>query len=331
MQLPFISKAVPVMLAGLILTGCGGVQVRPAFDLSAKPEDIAKDYTKEYDAKELRKYKKIYLTDFLLEVEMSLAKSGGNFATGYSKSSIKLDGVSKEALQALTDRAYDDLAKDLTAMGYEVIGPKQLAANAGYKEVVQKAVKDQPYVWESKQGQSHIYSAHKDPLILPTEGGERGASLTNKLGGMFSMPVGAIEQQWADKEKVPLLKVWLSLGIGDVSQDGAHSESKSELFVRGDGATRLAFRVPGGSYSSAFGGPDHKQPWDGSAIVNLQKDIVSGENYLGEKITRSQWVIISGNNDYFLNADEARFIAIAEKNLAAARKILLARLRQETN
>ena len=50
----------------------------------------------------------------------------------------KLEGVSDEAMQAVTDRAYQDTVAALTKAGFEVVPADELQAQPLYKELMAK-------------------------------------------------------------------------------------------------------------------------------------------------------------------------------------------------
>ncbi|OIO60240.1 MAG: hypothetical protein COX57_03910 [Alphaproteobacteria bacterium CG_4_10_14_0_2_um_filter_63_37] len=302
------------------------------FDLSGDRSDQFEDYTWEDDADELEGTKKVLLTDFVVEFE-----NGYEHRDDTAHAYASLEGLSTEGRQKLTDQLYEQVVADLTALGWEVVAPNQLTDNPDYQATIKEAVAT-PYHYETSLSvdkdeswsrSSMLYSPHGFPLYLPApdQRGQRGIGEGGIMGNLFGsvgVQVYHHEQELADNQKVPVLKVWIAVGFGDAmaehSMFGSKAYAHPHILLRGGEETRLAFRTVDASANTMSGG---KRPGDGSSIVALDQDVVADADYLAKPPSSPD----AGH--FVFTADEAKYDAIVVKYFAAVREMLLLRLKDE--
>lgn len=139
MQINIISKAVPVLLAGFILGGCGSVVPRPApealnFEQVAKDPKplIDQDYMVNVSKDGLKNIKKLIVTHFQVRFRDDLTgkySKSSSYTIGdyrYSSTASVQDSYSvkgdEKLFQKVTDELYKHFVSDLKKQGHEVEG-----------------------------------------------------------------------------------------------------------------------------------------------------------------------------------------------------------------
>lgn len=113
---------------------------------------------------------------------------GGSTAT----IDARLEGVSDAALQALTDRAYQDTVAALTQRGFEVLPPDELLAQPAYQALMAKVGHEAPYVVDDSGAYSRIFVPAGMKAVFKTGTDNRGSmadrvdALNSKYQGDFS-------------------------------------------------------------------------------------------------------------------------------------------------
>jgi len=104
----------------------------------------------------------------------------------------KLEGVSDEAMQALTEHAYQDTVSALTQAGFEVVRTEELQTQALYKELMAKIAHDAPYVVDDPGAYSRIFAPAGMKAVFKSGSDNRGSigdrmdAFNSKYQGEFS-------------------------------------------------------------------------------------------------------------------------------------------------
>lgn len=104
----------------------------------------------------------------------------------------KLEGVSDEAMQALTDRAYEDTLAALTRAGFEIVPSTELQAQPLYKELMGKVAHEAPYVVDDSGAYSRIFAPSGMKAVFKSGADNRGTigdrmdAFNSKYQGEFS-------------------------------------------------------------------------------------------------------------------------------------------------
>ena len=267
----------------------------------------------------LPKTKKVVLGNFVLEFQDQYitTKSGfhimGMGSTDNNTATNRVALPEPAILQALTDFAYLRVQEKLREQGYEVVLPAQLSEAA--RPIQAKLLSLAPFksgaALENRDGTSLLYAPSGTTSVVPFGGGcdhyvpltghknvfERLAASGNQIGSSTSA-IGqpTFERRIALAEAAPVLKVWITVGFGDVEANGAgtfiskrqtdyttgsekitvtnaaNAKATSGMFLRPN-VTRFAFSKPVDSQMewncgiAMFGG--FKPPADGEVLIQL--------------------------------------------------------------
>ncbi len=103
-----------------------------------------------------------------------------------------LEGVSDTAMQALTDRAYQDTVAALTQAGFEIVPAEELQAQPLYQALMAKVAHDAPYAVDDAGAYSRIFAPTGMKAVFKTGADNRGSlgdrvdALNSKYQGEFS-------------------------------------------------------------------------------------------------------------------------------------------------
>ncbi len=121
----------------------------------------------------------------------------------------KLEGVSDEAMQALTDRAYQDTVSALTQAGFEVVPADELQGQALYRELMAKVGHDAPYVVDDTGAYSRIFAPAGMKAVFKSGAENRGSigdrmdAFNSKYQGEFSDVAKSLACTWCASTTSP--------------------------------------------------------------------------------------------------------------------------------
>ena len=267
------------------------------------------------DSAGLPKTKKVILGNFVMDFQDQYIKTKngihfmgmGSFDRNVATNSVTLPDAA--TLQALTDFAYLRVQEKLREQGYEVVLPAQLsgAARTAQEKLLADADKvESGQAMETWDGTSILYTPTGVTSVMTNNCdyghssgdhksiGEKLAGIGKNFSDKSSSP--ALERKLAKAEGAPLLKVWITVGFGDVEANGAGSfisfrqknyttgsvtttvanganaKATTGMFLR-PGATRFSFTNPGDSIMNCNCGISltrgSKVPADGEALIAL--------------------------------------------------------------
>lgn len=123
---------------------------------------------------------------------ISTLKARGHGGGSSANIDAKLEGVSDAALQALTERAYQDTLAALTRAGFEVVPPGELQAQPAYQALMAKIAHDSPYVVDDDGAYSRIFAPAGMKAVFKSGADNRGTigdrmdAFNSKTQGEFS-------------------------------------------------------------------------------------------------------------------------------------------------
>lgn len=255
-------------------------------DSAAQPAGVA---IKLENMDALPKTKKVILSNFVVEFQSRYAKTSTGMTIlgmGNAGSSTSINDVTlpdAETLQTITNFTYLDVVKKLKAKGYEIIQVTELspAAKTRYEEMTKSAAAiKRGEEYSNQDGQSVLYSPDNMTSMLPAYGCDHfpagGFTDVMRNGALQITPTR--EQYMANaQDRIPLLKVWITVGFGDVDAKGGHAnenllkrqqsfgsttasiesnnnaKATAGMFLK-PGATHFAFAIP------TLIPPDHDKP-----------------------------------------------------------------------
>jgi hypothetical protein len=282
----------------------------------------------------LPKTKKVILGNFVMDFQDQYIKTKngihfmgmGSFDRNVATNSVTLPNAA--TLQALTDFAYLRVQEKLREQGYEVILPSQLSEAA--RPIQEKLIAEAAQIgsgrtMETWDGTSVLYSPTGVVSLMTNNCdyghssgdhksiGQKLSDSVAKFGEDNSYSASTYERKLAKAEGAPLLKVWITVGFGDVEANGAGSfisspqrnyTTGSETTTVANGAnakattgmflrpatTRFSFTNPGDSFMNWNCGISFTQgskvPADGEALIALSdkyrddgSDVVSLSNH----------------------------------------------------
>ena len=190
----------------------------------------------------LPKTKKLVLGNFVLDFQDQYIKTKSGFNIMGMGSTDRVTATNSvtlpepAVLQALTDFAYLRVQEKLREQGYEVVLPAQLSEAA--RPILEKLQTADHFksgdALETRDGTSVIYTPTGVISLFPGGGCdyyaprsdhknllERVSTLGKTMSRQGSSPT--YERKIAMAEGAPLLKVWITVGFGDVEANGAGS------------------------------------------------------------------------------------------------------------
>lgn len=135
--------------------------------------------------------KKVVIDHFGVEFITTL-KARGQGGGSTANIDAKLEGVSDAAMQALTERAYQDTVAALTRAGFEVVPADELKAQPLYQSLMSKVAHDAPYVVDDSGAYSRIFAPAGMPAVFKSGADNRGTigdrmdAFNSKYQGEFS-------------------------------------------------------------------------------------------------------------------------------------------------
>lgn len=233
--------------------------------LSANPALAVNVPITAVNLEKLTKTKKIILGNFVLDFQNQYiqTKSGFNIlGLGSTDSHTARNTItlpSANVLQALTDFVYLRVQKKLREQGYEVILPVQLSepARAEYAKLIEMAPFKSGDELETRDGTSVLYTPTGVSSVVPFSNGctyyqpktghknifegfgAAGKAIGNASSTGMQLPK---ERMLAVAEKTPIMKVWITVGFGDVEANGAAHmvTNRQNNYVTGSQQTTVA-------------------------------------------------------------------------------------------
>lgn len=223
--------AVYVMFS-LFSSSVWAIDDNPYFDAKSSPEQQIAAYVDATGTDKLKGVKRVlvpqFRVEFQLRSEISKNVSERNAATGFTAQRnvsvyLLLKGVEDAKLQKITDMAYQNFLKEMTAAGIEVIGPDKLANEPEFA-AVEKLGKASPVVLETKDGISHFFAPNggKVYTLLRRSDQDRqgfGSGLSSGFEDM-TRELPKAELALSKKYDAPCMKVLLTIAPGQAEVSG---------------------------------------------------------------------------------------------------------------
>lgn len=204
----------------------------PYFDAKATTEQQIKNYVDAAGADKLKGVKRVlvpqFRVEFQLRTEVSKNASERNAATGMTAQRnvsvyLVLKGMDDATLQRITDLAYQNFLKEMSALGIEVIGPDKLAAEPEFA-AVEKLGKPSPAVLETRDGISHFFAPNggKVYTLLRRSDQDRQGLGSGLASGFEDMAreLPKAELALSKKYGAPCMKVLLTIAPGQAEVSG---------------------------------------------------------------------------------------------------------------
>ncbi|MDD5612719.1 MAG: hypothetical protein PHF75_06740 [Gallionella sp.] len=204
----------------------------PYFDAKATTEQQIKSYVDAAGTDKLKGVKRVlvpqFRVEFQLRTEVSKNVSERNAATGFTAQRnvsvyLVLKGMDDAALQKITDLAYQNFLKEMSALGIEVIGPDKLAAEPEFA-AVEKLGKASPAVLETRDGISHFFAPNggKVYTLLRRSDQDRQGLGSGLASGFEDMAreLPKAELALSKKYGAPCMKVLLTIAPGQAEVSG---------------------------------------------------------------------------------------------------------------
>lgn len=280
------------LLASVALSGCLAANTSTQSVTSAEKQSGLfglgeKDALNVDTAAAFKDVKKVVIGGFIVGFDMAKTESskagGGLFGSGFggkSTAALTLNGIDNAALQAITDKAYEDFTAQLKAKGYEIVERKQLLEHEDFKDV-----KTYEHPYEDDQS-TLLTSGTLTRYFNPSSFGDKlyvfmgdVAGLTGGFG--FGNPtMGAVG--FAEDTKIPVLHVSYRIDFANADKHGGFATNSSWVNV-GQGlsvkpeATKIGI-IGGqmGTFSSAVGNITLGQP------VNSDKSFATVDDTTSE-------------------------------------------------
>jgi hypothetical protein len=221
----------------------------------------------------LPKTKKVILGNFVLDFQEQYIKTKTGFqilGMGSMDRNVATNSITlpeANVLQSLTDFAYQQVVEKLRAQGYEVILPTQLSESA--RPFQEKLFSNADQIksgqrMETWDGTSILYTPTSVTSLMTNNCdyghssgdhmglGDRLASMGDNLKRKYSSP--SQERKLAAAEGAPLLKVWITVGFGDVEANGASNliTNRQKNYTTGAQTTTIANTANASAISGMF-------------------------------------------------------------------------------
>lgn len=240
-----------------------------ASDSAAQPAGVA---IKLENMDALPKTKKVILSNFVVEFQSRYSKTKSGFSImgfGNAGASTSINDVtlpSSDTLQTITNFAYLDVVKKLKAKGYEVIQVSDLspAAKASYEEMAKgaSAIKNGEG-FTNIDGESVLYSPEGMTSVLPSAAGcdhYPPKGFTDIMSNAARQITPKREQEMANAQgRIPLLKVWITVGFGEVEAKGGHARENYLKRQQSYGSSTISTDIESGNKANASAGMFLKQ------------------------------------------------------------------------
>lgn len=349
------------------------------FDIKAAPESVMADYVDVEGGEKLVGVKKIlvpqFRVEFMLRAESAASDGaylgGGSHVSGSASVYVHLKGVDDAVLQKITDQAYADFVKEMTARGIEVIGPDKLASDGLYEPIL-RIGKPSGERLETKDSLSAFFAptgARVYTLLRRTDKDRQG------IGSSFSTAwddtqkeIPKAELMLAKKYNAPSMKVLLtvtparvktsaaaaggvvgavaSLMTSEEIKPGLTVTEESRLVFRSAEHSENDFKMFGGK--SYFGSKVRDFTEEGDSAVYLKHDVrvsdpisVTGMvettddlNKVGNALAPVMALTLghSGTHKEFtVEADPVMFEKVATEEISATNRMLAARFLKASN
>lgn len=217
------------------------------------------------------KTKKVILSNFVVEFQSRYSKTKSGFSImgfGNAGSSTSINDVtlpSSDTLQTITNFAYLDVVKKLKAKGYEVVQVSDLspAAKASYEEMGKgaSAIKNGEG-FTNIDGESVLYSPDGMTSVLPAYGCNHypAKGFTDIMSNAARQITPKREQELANAQgRIPLLKVWITVGFGEVDAKGGHASENYLKRQQSYGSSTINTNIESGNQANASAGMFLKQ------------------------------------------------------------------------
>jgi hypothetical protein len=233
----------------------------------------------------------LFVLDFRLAFRTRADVDGADPAPG-----VELTGVRLTAMQAITDAAYLALLNDLKRAGYEVLNPDGAVASTDERGLPAPA-RGGDYLYFAPSGAPLAQAPHGDQPGSVAALDQTRTALARAVGGskpgvrfvvgVWYVDFARVEPAVDDADALPRLETTLSIAAG----------------------SHLALVEPA---------TEGDTPPDAVQVITQGRELVSSEPY-GQ-------MRLSGGNQLEYDASQARFTAIAERQLKRSRSLLIAAL-----
>lgn len=248
-----------------------------------------------------------------------LSSASGGKSTGL----VKLEGVSAQVMQNITDKAYSDFVKQLQAQGYTVIERSNFTGHTGYQ-------KTKEYDFPYKDDNSGLLSSYGTMVYYsPREIGQKQPIFSGEIEGVtggfgFANPMNAVAL-YGEETGIPVLNV---VYLIDFAGAGGHESTMTSSLAVGQllSVDRGLVGIGsghGGTFSKKIGNMSLGQPI-GSQIEfatiesessELEKGLETGLNavtaLLGGGTNQSRKFVFNADPDKF---EQASLDVLAKAN-----------------
>jgi hypothetical protein len=264
-----------------------------------------------------------------LEEKKESSKAGGGFG-GRSSAHLKMNGVTTEVMQQITDAAYNDFVSKLKAAGYSVADRSPLLSSKEFGEVSSDVspLREEASFFGSKNTLTYL-----SPTALGNKiywHGEQG-----RMGGFAFANTMLGASTYADKAKTPVVFVSYLVDFANAEGSGGRFSATSSIEVGqglsvAPGGGVWIFGGQGGTFSNTNG------------AVKLGQAVYSTDSY-GEIVKTSSDAAVAaetalnvatavlggGTNQsrsFEINADVKKYKAVSNKVLGEANSALTGKM-----
>lgn len=216
-----LKKFTTILLAGLILTGCGSAPVK----LTGNEPLTVKDFVEVDNDFKLTGIKRVAIPNFFVQFvrDETIELHGKRLEESYT---VQTRGVSDTTLQKVADQLYADFVGELKAVGIEVMPIPEMDINADF-QTIRKEARKSPTIEEANtggvkgkntklQGVSILTSAKGLPINLAQTIDKRW--LTPSVGDGFKVALNRSSGMLSRTMKIPLLNVRMTISM--IAQQG---------------------------------------------------------------------------------------------------------------
>lgn len=254
----------------MLVSATAAAKGAPPFDPAGNPAKLAATFLRGSKLTALAGVKRVAISQFRVEfaVENS-GKASSSSTAGWtsSRSEITLVGVSDQVRQEIADQLYDQLVKDLTEAGVEVVPYETLSANDSYKSM-ERILRRGLEPVGMQAGKSIFVGAHGTPYYFTNDDHHLG--LGTALGGFSTVQPQNIEPRIAESLDATVLRATIAVKFAEMDTRGGMFHMSSSV------KTNEALALVPEQTSFLFVTPD-----SGKAKVALVKTI----NMPGDAIT----------------------------------------------
>ncbi|XPV68405.1 MAG: hypothetical protein ACNI25_14015 [Halarcobacter sp.] len=310
----------------VVLSGCAGTNMGASNNGNSTTQSL-------YDVKTPKAFKAKqqvaiggFKVSFLIEQKMT-AKNRGSFLGGgggmaRATAHVKLNGISKELMQTITDQAYKNFINNLKSNGYSIVSKDKLLKNKTFSEVV---TKDSPLSTDESM------PSFKGNALVFAPSGEKLRLFANQGDGLqaygWTSPESGFSKA-AEELGIPILDVHYVVTFAYSQKyngrDMANISVGQSIQVHRGSRTQIT-SGQGGTFSTNIGSISlSKEVVSSKQFANVVKEEKSTMNKVGSVISAGLTVLLGGGEreleTYIYNADPIKYKAATLEVLENANK-----------